>query len=329
MFGERFFRFKVSDEAMKLAEKYGYPPYFIERYMNIFESDELVEFLESIEKGLKKTIRCNTLRLKECSMLKDMLERKGYLLEKTPYFTYAYRVKGKAEGLGGTIEYLLGYYYIQGLGSMFAAELLSPSKDDIIADLAAAPGGKTTHIAQLMENRGCIIAVDKSGRRITKLVNNLRRMGVNNTIVVKADVLEIKGWERKYDKILLDAPCTGEGLIIFKRERRFSKTLADLERMSNVQYRMLLKALDMLKPGGLLLYSTCSIAPEENEYVISKVLHSRSDVKTVPTRFASAGSPGITHYMGVEFDESLSNCMRLYPHRDGTEGFFYCLIRRE
>jgi NOL1/NOP2/sun family putative RNA methylase len=301
----------------------------IERYLHLFQRDELIDFLERMDKGLPKSIRCNTILLNDCTILSKRLGSNGFYLEEISFIPNAYWVKGKSLGLGSTLEHLMGYYYIQGAGSMIASLLLSPEKGEKVADLAAAPGGKTSHMAQLMDNKGCILAVDNNEYRVKKLRSNLQRMHVKNALVIKSDARNITGLEDYFDKIMLDTPCTGEGLIVFKKERKLTKTIEDLRRMSVLQLQLLEKGFELLRPGGKLLYTTCSIAPEENEYVLTRFLSKENEAKVLLTRYGDIGSPGLIEFRGIAFNEELKKCLRVYPHRDGVEGFFYCIIRKD
>lgn len=321
---------RPSQEALVLARKYGYLPYMIERYVHLFKTrEELLSFLESVERGLPKYIRCNTLAIDSCDCLVDRLKERGWSLSSVSWIQNAYAVKG-APGLtplGSTLEYLLGYFYIQGLGSMCASVALNPKENEIVADLAAAPGGKTTHIAQLMNNRGIIVSVEKDPVRALSLQANISRMRVKIAVVIVRDVLELK-FRGLFDRVLLDAPCTGEGLLPIKKERKTSRDLADIAKMHGLQVKLLSKAVDMLRPYGTLTYSTCSIAPEENEFVINKVVENRDDVEVTEINSLNVGEPGVTEFMGYELSPEMKKCRRLYPHKHSSEGFFICNIRR-
>jgi len=312
---------------VRLAEKYGYLPYMVERYLEIFGSlEETVEFLEACEHPLRRSIRCNTLKT-ECSSLESRLREKGFRLEPIPWAPHGFWVTGSTVSLGATLEYLLGYYYIQGAASMLPAYSLSPTADDLVVDMAAAPGGKTTQLAQLMGNRGAILAVEASRRRVKALRASLNRMGVTNTVVLRMDARMLAPLKNTFSKVLLDAPCTGEGLIPLDPSRKRSRTIGDLKKASSLQVELLLTAIDIASPGGVIVYSTCSIAPEENEYVVSRVLSMRSGVR-VSEPGISVGDPGLIEYRGLLFEEA-KMCRRLYPHRHGTEGFFICRLVKE
>jgi len=301
----------------------------IERYMMLFGSKEvLFDFLDSVEKGIKRTLRCNTLALNDCNSISSRLEQKGIFLKKISWLPHGFYIVIGEEKIGKLEEYLFGYYYIQRQGSMLASYVLSPKKGEVVADLASAPGGKTTHLAQIMNNTGIIFSIEKNPVRARSLIANIQRMRVINSIVIVRDILSLS-FSSFFDRALLDAPCTGEGLLPILHERKTSKTIEDLIVMSELQVRLLNKALDMVKPRGIVLYSTCSIAPEENEFVIHKVLEERDDFSIMKTRWYDIGSPGLEEFNKVVFTSEMRNCLRLYPHKDGTEGFFLCLLRRE
>lgn len=321
---------KVSRTALELARKYGYLPYMIERYLKMLGLDETIKFLQAVEEGLPGSIRCNTLTIRECKLLPSTLKKHGIKLRAHEYLPHAFIVEEGREKVGHTNEYMMGFYYVQGLASMLAPLLLSPKSGEVVADLAAAPGGKTTYLAQLMENKGIITAVDNSFRRIKALINNIQRMRVVNTVVVRDDIKNFsKKFSETFDRVLLDAPCTAEGLLPLKRERKTSTTYDEIVRMCSVQTSLLIDAVDLLKKGGVLLYTTCSIAPEENEAVITYLLQKREDVEILETRWNNIGRPGIVSYGDQVFSEDVRKCLRVFPHSDRMEGFFYCLIKRK
>jgi len=326
---ERIFRVNVSEEAVSLSRKYGVLPYMAERYLMLFGRDGAIDFLESVARGIPRSIRCNTLVVKSCAELKERLEERGFVLKPSKIAPYAFYAEREPLSLGTTLEHLLGYYFIQGVGSMASVIALSPRPGERVADLASAPGGKTTHIAQLMENSGAVLSVDNDAGRLAKLVSNIERMHVRNAVVLMEDILKLDFLESRFDRAMLDAPCTGEGLLVYRRERKSTRTIEDLKKMSSYQERLALKAYRLLKPGGIMAYATCSIAPEENELVLSKVLEREDSLEVLETRIVgAANNPGVEEFNGVRFSSEMKKCLRLYPHTDGTEGFFICLLRR-
>ncbi len=210
---------------------------------------------------------------------------------------------------------------------MLPAFILNPNPSDIVIDMCAAPGGKATHLAQIMNNEGNLILIERNRNRIPALEINLRRLGVSNSIIINEDAVNLSKMNLKADKILLDAPCTGEGLIRQDSSRKRSKTMKNINKLSSIQRKLLKTGLNSLNPGGQLLYSTCSIAPEENELVIDDVLKDNSDFAIVKIR-GNYGVKGIIDVYNKTLREDIKYSQRLYPHLHNTIGFFISLIEK-
>lgn len=310
----------------KLSKNFGYLEYMIERYFKLFGKEQAINFLKAIEANFLPSIRFNTLK-NDPLKLKKRLENKGFQLRKIPWIEYGFWVEKGKYPLGATTEYLLGYYYIQRAASMIPALELSPDPTDIVIDMCAAPGGKTTHLAQLMGNEGVILAFDINRERMKSLRSNLSRCGVKNTIIFRTDALKLEQIGIQADKILLDAPCTGEGLICFDPTRKKSRKLDDILFCSNIQQELLRVAVKCTKRGGIIIYSTCAIAPEENEFVIQSIIEEKKiSLLDLNINF---GEPGLIEIFGSKLDPNLVKCKRMYPHLQGTEGFFICKMRKE
>ncbi len=319
-------RRELKTKAKELAKRYGYLPYMIERYLSLWGQEETLRFLSACEKPIRTAIRVNPLR-NDASSTVESLERKGVGLEKIHWLQYGYYSDFKGYSPGSLIEYMLGYYYIQGVPSMTTVEVLDPKPDDIVADLAAAPGGKTTHLAQLMDNSGLVIAVEQDKSRLSSLKSNILRCGVTNAIVLRGDARKIDQTSLEPTKILLDAPCSGEGLIPLDPSRKTSKSMADIRYCATRQDELLDSAIRRLAVGGEIVYATCSIAPEENEYVIDDILRKYPEIRVVPIDI-EFGSPGYPNPYGVQLDDSLKHARRFLPHLHGTEGFFMCKMKK-
>jgi tRNA (cytosine40_48-C5)-methyltransferase len=234
----------------------------------------------------------------------------------------------KQPSIGSTIEYLKGYYYIQDLSSCIAVEELEIHDGSglVVLDMAAAPGGKTTHIAQKLNNKGVIFACESNSNRLASLVFNLSRCFVQNTIVLNMKAEEINEHELQFDRILLDAPCTCEGIIMKDNSRKKSRNLVDLETCSNRQKKMIISGFNVLKPNGLLIYCTCSFAPEENEMIIQHLISNHKDAQIEPLQH---GMNGLTRFSKYQFDEKMVYTKRFYPHIHATNGFFIAKIRKK
>ncbi len=299
----------------------------LERYVQFLGLDETLKLLKANEQPLIPSIRVNTLKISILE-LKKRLEKKGNELKPIEWVPYGFNVVKESFNLGSSHEFLQGYYYLQNIASMLSAIILDPKPNDVVIDMCAAPGSKSTHLAQLMVNKGTLILVEKNLNRIPALEVNLRRMGINNSIVLNMDAINLSNTNVKGDKILLDAPCTGEGLIRQDPSRKKSKRMKDIEKMASIQKRLLTTGLKALNSGGMLLYCTCSIAPAENELVVDEVLNKSNNFKIVEIS-KNYGVKGLTKVFGVNLSEDLKFSQRLYPHLHNTIGFYYCLIKKE
>ncbi|MHA1987440.1 MAG: RsmB/NOP family class I SAM-dependent RNA methyltransferase [Promethearchaeota archaeon] len=313
--------------AQNLAQEYGYLQYMIKRYIQFLGLDETIELLKANEKPLIPSIRVNTLKI-TVSDLKERLIQKGFKLVQSEWIPYAFNVIKETYNLGSTHEFLQGYYYLQNIASMLPALILNPKPNDVVIDMCAAPGSKSTHMAQLMKNEGTLILIDRNRKRIPALESNIRRMGIRNSIVMNMDAIDLLKLNIKGDKILLDAPCTGEGLIRLDPKRKKGRKLRDIEKMASIQKQLLKVGLNSLNPNGELLYSTCSIAPEENELVVHEVLE-EEEIFRISKIMSTFGVSGLTEVYGKLLKEDLKYSQRLYPHLHDTIGFYLCLIKRK
>lgn len=313
-------------DIRQLAKSYGFLPYMVERYFQIFRDEkEVVEFLQACSRSIKPSIRVNTL-ITTPATLQARLLQKGFDLQQVGDTRCIFRVNRAPYPLGATTEYLLGHYYIQGVPSALCAVALAPQPYETVADMCAAPGGKTTHIAQLMENQGVVLAFDLSRVKMRALRSHVSRMGVTNVVMMRMDAAKMPELGLEFDKILLDAPCTGEGLIPIDPSRKTSRLVEDIMVCARRQSGLVDAAVQCLKPGGSVLYSTCSIAPEENEFVVQDAIV-RHGLQVVDTGI-QMGREGLTRAFGRELDGSLKLARRFYPHTDDTEGFFICKLTR-
>lgn len=272
---------------------------------------------------IPQTIRVNTLVVTAKELL-ARLSSIGVVLERLPFTKDGYRVVQSKFSLGAIAEFLLGYYYIQEAAAQLPVEVLDPKQNDVILDCCAAPGGKTTQMAALMDNQGKIISYELKDHRIPSLLMNLERCRVKNVAAFKGDAALAKGLNVKFDKILLDAPCAGNYL---SEKDWFEKRDYDgILRSCAIQKRLLKNAVDCLKPEGVLVYSTCSLEPEENE------LNMQWALENLPVRLEKVnlkiGDPALTEVFGQKLDSSIALCRRLWPHKTGTEGFFIAKLVR-
>ncbi|MFL6390867.1 MAG: NOL1/NOP2/sun family putative RNA methylase [Nitrososphaeraceae archaeon] len=311
--------FPRTPESVKLAKTYGYDEWLISRFIEYVP--DLDRFLETMNGLPNQYIRTNTIKISNID-LEKRLTSKGFHLKDT-VIRDVFAVDKSPFPIGATTEYLLGYYYIQDLSSCIAVESLDVQEDQIILDMASAPGGKTTFIAQKMKNTGCVIALDINSARINSMVFNIARCGVMNSCIYKMDSRQVADLNIKFDRVLLDAPCSCEGVIIKDKTRKTSHTAQDVEYCVSNQMELIEAAIKVVRPGGLLVYSTCSFAPEENENIVNSLLD-RFDVKIEPVQY---GIEGLTNFGDIRFHDDMKNTKRLYPHIHNTLGFYIARLR--
>jgi NOL1/NOP2/sun family putative RNA methylase len=311
--------FPADARISELAKKYGYNEYMVSRFAALVP--ELEKFLASMEAPPTTYIRVNTLKIAPNALLKRLTD-KGFTLKPSD-IPDCFEVMGEPYSIGASAEHLLGYFYIQDKSSMIPSLALAPNPGDVVIDMAASPGGKTTHLAQLVNNEGLIIAIEKEIARLPSLRTNIGRCGVRNTVVYHMDALEADKIGVKADKILLDAPCTGEGVIAKDRSRKTSREEEDIRICSTTQHELIDSAMKVIKPGGTIVYSTCSYAPEEDELVIDYAVK-KYGLKVEPVPY---GVPGIEKFGSLKFAPEVKNSRRLYPHLHNTTGFFVARLR--
>ncbi len=315
-----------------MKKTYEPKPLFIERMKKLLGKD-FDNYMKALEKEPLRSIRCNTLKILP-EKLKKRLEKKGWEI-KIPFKDYPEIMivvsKLQPGELGRSLEHLLGYYYIQEISSMMPVLVLNPKKDERVLDLCSSPGSKTTQIAARMNNSGLLIANEVKLGRIKILASNTERCGVINMIITKKDGAALcrnfKNESFLFDKILLDAPCSGEGTIRSTQKTLQMWNIKTIENLSRLQKSMIASAIEILKPEGELVYSTCTHAPEENEEIINFVLKN-FDVKIEKINLPIEFAPGIKKWQEKEYAEDVKFSCRIYPQKANTEGFFIAKIKK-
>ncbi len=311
-------------------------PALIER-MKILLNDEndVQAFFECAKTQGRKSIRVNTLKISPEELVKRLKSRGWNILQPFSSNPEIIQIQSELEPgeLGKSEEHLLGYYYVQEITSMMPIIALSPKEDEIFLDLCAAPGSKTTQAAQSMENKGTIIANDISIGRISILSANLERLGITNTIITRHEGLELcsklkkSKTKIKFDKILVDAPCSGEGNIRCSPRTYLEWSEPMLKRFGAKNKKLASAALELLKVNGEMIYSTCTHSPEENEEVIQHLLDNY-DIKIESINLPLKTRQGISEWQGKKFNEEIKKAVRIYHHDNGMEGFFLCKIKK-
>ncbi|MEM1584150.1 MAG: NOL1/NOP2/sun family putative RNA methylase [Nitrososphaerota archaeon] len=279
-------------------------------------------------KPLPEGFRVNTLKLPEEYIL-ERLREKNTVFRKISWARYGYILETEFQ-LGTMIEHMLGLIYLQGPVSMAPVEALDPSPGDIILDMCAAPGSKSTQISQLLQGRGVLVANDPIIDRCKALSSNLQKFGVYNVVITTLDGRVFpKMVGEFFDKVLVDAPCSSLGIV--SKDWRIVKnwSMDNVYRLSRLQLQLLRSAFDCLKPGGALVYSTCTLTIEENELVVHNLLESRDnayieEIKLDGLRYEE----GLTEWNNLRLNEELLKSLRIYPYHNSAEGFYIVKIRK-
>ena len=293
---------------------------FKEKYSTLTDYKQYESILNTF---LRKAIRVNTIKAKTSDIRKRLAQ--SFKLTKIPWSENGFWLESERRDLGNIYEHQLGYVYIQEAASMLPPIILNPKKKEKVLDMAASPGSKTTQCAAIMQNTGVIIANDINYKRMLPLSHNLQRCGVLNTITTIMDARKIN---EKFNKILLDAPCSGVGTIrgatgnaqyvMENYSQQYIKTLAGLQR------RLILKAYDNLEEKGTLVYSTCSLEPEEDEGVIQFLLE-ETDAKLEKIDLKVRSEVNLDY---GRYPSELNKCIKLWPQFYDTEGFFIAKIKK-
>jgi len=291
-----------------ICSYYGYSEFLADKLLGLFPAREAFAFFEANETPRPIVIRTNTLRTHRRELAQSLINRGVQLEPVGKWSKVGLQIFDAQVPLGATPEYLAGHYILQAASSFLPVMALAPQENERVLDMAAAPGGKTTHLAALMKNTGCIFANDASKERSKGLIGNIHRLGVRNAIVCNYSALEFPRVMGGFDRVLLDAPCSGTGVIAKDASVKTNKTEADFMKLPHLQKQLLLSAIDSVdhhsKTGGYIVYSTCSVTVEENEQVVQYALNKRPNVKLVETGL-TFGKEGFTKIGGKVFHPSL------------------------
>ena len=268
----------------------------------------------------RQAIRINVMNTKKADAI-ERLETLGIEFEKIPFLENGYWICRSKFSVGATSEYLLGLYSIQEAAAQIPATLFTELKDKIVLDACAAPGGKTVQLANLMQNTDAIIALEVRRQRLTALSNQLERCHVKNVIAYHLDARQVSRLNMKFDRILLDVPCSGN--FVTDTQWFSRRTIKDVERNAKLQREILTEAAKVLKDDGEIAYSTCSLEPEENELNIDWAIKSLS---LQVEKINCYGEKALTNIFGKQLDSSLENCRRIWPEK--TQGFFVCKLKK-
>lgn len=316
----------VSQLLDDISSYYGYTRFLAERLFNLFKPSEAIEFFEANEVARPITIRANTLKTRRRDLAQALVNRGVNLQPIGKWTSVGLQVFDSQVPIGATPEYLAGHYILQAASSFLPVMALDPQEGERVLDMAAAPGGKTTYISALMNNTGCVFANDFSKDRSKALVANIHRLGCKNTIVCNYDAREFPRVIGGFNRVLLDAPCSGTGVISKDPHVKTARTELDFIQLPYLQKQLLLSAIDSVDSNvplgeAVIVYSTCSVMVDENESVVDYALRKRPNVKLVDAGL-EIGREGFTSFRGKKFHPSLNLTRRYYPHIYNVDGFY-------
>ncbi len=303
------------------ADTFVWKDKFIDRYSKLTDFEEYKKYSLCFP---RKSIRVNTLKI-SVEELKERMS-KNWKLEQVPWCKEGFWISGERRDIGNTVEHVLGYIYVQDAASMIPPLALDPQPGEVVLDICAAPGSKTTQIAQYMENKGIIVANDLTPIRLKALGVNVQRLGISNTIITLMPGYRFK--DMLFDKILVDAPCSATGTI-----RKSPKTINmwnpdAVRKLAGEQKQLARTAFGMLKPGGTMVYSTCTLEPEEDEGIVDFILNEFPNAKVEKFDLDIKRSECVTEFEGKKYSDEVKKCLRIWPQDNDTEGFFVAKIRK-
>lgn len=300
---------------------------FVEEYTEGFGEDWVSKFIDVCNHHPAKAIRVNTAKI-SVDELKDQLHDE-WMLESIPWCDEGFWIhheEGDRFDVGNLYSHLMGDIYVQSAASMIPPVVLDVKPGHHVLDMCAAPGSKTTQIAQYLEGDGFVVANDSNGNRLTALGINQQRLGLPEIIVTNMEGQRLPE-QQKYDRVLVDAPCTGTGTIM--KSHRAAEMWSDsfVAKMVGIQDVLIRKAWELLRPGGILVYSTCSVQPEENEGVVSRFVEDTGAVP-IPIDIPVVRSDVVREWKEEEYS-NVEEVLRISPQDNWTEGFFVSKFRKE
>ena len=294
-----------------------------ERYCEIIP--EYSAFLESLKQPLPVHLRVNRLKI-EPALLASLLEKKGIQLTRVSERDESLLLAQGSFSVGNLLEYYLGYFHPQALTSCLVSLAFPVRPDSLVLDMCASPGGKTSHLAQLMNNTGLIIANEPYPRRQIPLAHTLGRLGVLNTVLTTYQAQEFP-LRTRFDYVLADVPCSGEGRFRTEGKAPWYGRARGKGALPDLQKKIIIRGFDLLKEGGEMVYATCTYNPDENEAVVDFLLRNR-EAKLLPVEFGLPIQPGLSEWRKEPYDRQLRRAARFYPHQVNSVGFFMARIGR-
>lgn len=301
-----------------LTVVYSHPQWMVKQFLENYTEEFVEELLKANNATPTLYMRVNTIRISVKNCIK-LLSDTGYEVKQSDLVEEALLVKG-ISNLDQLDLLTKGFLYIQDIGSMLVGKVVAPKENDFIIDICSAPGGKATHLAQIMNNKGRIVARDIHEHRLELIDKNARRLGITIIEVEKMDGLKIDNkMIEKADKVLVDAPCSGLGIIRRKPDIKYNMSKKSVEELINLQRKILTNSAEYVKHGGELIYSTCTINPNENEIMIEQFLQKNTNYELVD----------INKEHREMFKNNSKKTIQLYPNMHNSDGFFIAKMRKK
>jgi 16S rRNA (cytosine967-C5)-methyltransferase len=310
---------KAKDPVQYLMVQYSFPQWMVERFIRQYGLEDAERLCDWYNQPAAMWIRTNTLKTTRAE-LKQILEKEGLTVNESRHTPEGLKIEN-AVNLHKLKSFQQGLFTVQDESSMLVALAAEPAPGQRVLDVCSAPGGKTTHMAQLMKNKGTIYACDIHKHRLDLIAENCKRLGISNVELVQQDGTKLtKRWQEPFDVVLCDVPCSGLGVLGRRADARWAKESEDIAGLCKIQKKILEEAAQLVVPGGTLIYSTCTIAPEENQEMVKAF---------------------ISEHPEYELDETLTDCwldvdkeetgyVQFLPFIDDMDGFFIArMMRRE
>jgi len=310
------------DPIKAIATRYSHPAWLVEKWLHYYGVEETISLCKANNTVPQFTVRTNTLKATRERLIEE-LQKEGVPCKTTLNSPEGIILDHPAD-ITRLSSFQKGWFFVQDEAAQMISCLTNPQTGDQVLDLCAAPGGKSTHMAQMMNNQGHIVAVDVRGDKIALLQENQLRLGINIISAVLADAacgLPFLNQGRTFDKVLLDAPCSGLGILRRHPEGKWVKSSATITRLKKIQLAIIQNASIHVKSGGCLVYSTCTLNPEENEMVIEKFLSTAGNEFQVENPLPSLPSQ-VTSFIDSR------GYFHTFPQRDSMDGFFGARLRR-
>lgn len=311
---------KAKNLVQYLSVKYSHPDWLVKDWVKRFGKEFTEDLLQSNNQVPEVTVRTNTLKISK-DELAGSLKEQGIEAEQAKYVEEALIVRNPSS-IARLEAFKKGYFQVQDESSMLVAKVMAPERGDTVIDVCSAPGGKTTHIAQLMKDEGTVIARDVHEHKIRLVAEACERLGIKSVKPQLYDAMELdESFVGKADKVLVDAPCTGFGIIRRKPDIKWTRTISDINEINALQAKILDVSSRYVKPGGVLVYSTCTILDEENQGIIKKFLKEHDEFELTD----------ITGYLPERLRKTSAaeGYIQLFPNVDNIDGFFIArLIKR-